>query len=155
MLLFDIAEQTQACCQQLAPLWLACYRNIQVVSRLKMTRKQSRRDKSICHRGESATWSQSCALCHGRPQQTQLLVSACDSFYVSLLATAIRAPCTLIPWVHRLKRSSPAGNRKSPSLLANDDATGFLAFAHDRCNQHQQRKGKQTLIDNGIKTAAA
>ena len=77
------------------------------------------------------------------------------AFYVSLLATAIRAPCTLIPCVHRLKRSSPAGNRKSPNLLANDDATGFLAFAHSRCNQHQQGKDKQTLIDDGTKTAAA
>ena len=123
-------------------------------NRLKMTQKQSRRDKSVTgakqQRGHKAAHYAMEGL--SKHNYWSLHVTA---FYVSLLATAIRAPCTLIPCVHRLKRSSPAGNRKSPNLLANDDATGFLAFAHSRCNQHQQGKDKQTLIDDGTKTAAA
>ena len=47
---------------------------------------------------------------------------------LELLRLSVR--CILIRCQHQQKGLCPAGNRKSPSLLANDDATCFLAFAH-------------------------
>ena len=47
---------------------------------------------------------------------------------LKLLRLSVR--CILIRCQHQQKGSSPIGNRKPLSLLANDDATCFLAFAH-------------------------
>ena len=47
---------------------------------------------------------------------------------LELLRLSVR--CILIRCQYQQKGSSPTGNRKPLSLLANDDATCFLAFAH-------------------------
>ena len=68
------------------------------------------------------------------------------AFYVSLLATAIRAPWVLIPCGHQLQGSGPTGNRNALGLLANDDATCFLTFAYDRCNQQRWHTDKNSYV---------
>ena len=139
----------RACCQQASPLWFACCRDMQAISKLKSNPKIIKAVKG----GQSVTGAEQ-QHCHKvAPHHAMETRSKLNCWFLRVMAfmfrslpQAIRVPCISVPCGHRLQDQVPRGNRRTLGLLVNDDATCYLALVHGRRNQHWQGRSKQSNL---------